>query len=97
VTHRKVPDGANREYLKSQNPTEGGEKGGLGAVKEAVNAFSDSSDEQRNMLVGLLGLFENVVVSTIKYQACVGSNKATYFLRTGVRHGVETTWAGPGV
>lgn len=53
MTHPKVPDGANHEYLKSQDPAEGGEKRGSGAVKIAVGAFPDSSNEQRYMLVGL--------------------------------------------
>lgn len=55
MTHREVPDSADREYLKGQNPAEGCEKGGLGAMKEAVYAFPDSSNEQRDILVsGLL-------------------------------------------
>jgi hypothetical protein len=52
-TYRHVPDGANRKYLKSQDPAEGREKRGSGAVKIAVRAFPDSSNEQRYMLVGL--------------------------------------------
>ena len=52
-THRNGPDGANHEYLKSQDPAEGREKRGSGAVEVAVDAFPDSSDEQRYMLVGL--------------------------------------------
>ena len=55
LTHAKVPGGADREYLKSQNPAEGNEIRGLGAINEAVDAFPDSSNEQRDMLVvGLL-------------------------------------------
>ena len=46
LTHPNVPDGANREYLKSQNPAEGGEKRGFGAVKVEVHALPDSSNEQ---------------------------------------------------
>ena len=53
LAHRKEPDGANHEYLKSQDPAEGRHKRGSGAVKVAIRAFPDSSDEQRYMLVGL--------------------------------------------
>ena len=49
-THRNVPDGTNREYLKSQNPAEWNEKGRFGAVN-VVHAFPDPSDEQRGMLI----------------------------------------------
>jgi hypothetical protein len=52
-THRHVPDDANREYLKGHNPAEGSKKRGSGAVKIAVHASPDSSNEQRYMLVGL--------------------------------------------
>lgn len=51
LTHREVPYSTDHEYLKSQNPAEGSEIGGLGAMKEAVYAFPDSGDEQRDMLV----------------------------------------------
>ncbi len=53
MTRPNVPDDSNREYLKGQNPAERAEIGGLGAIKEAVHAFPDPSNEQRNMFVGL--------------------------------------------
>ena len=57
LTHTKIPGAANREYLKSQNPAEGNEIRGLGAINEPVDAFPDSSNEQRDMLVvGLLAM-----------------------------------------
>src|SRR6266403_1853927 len=54
MTRQKVPDDANREYLKAQNPAEGAEIGGLGATKVTVHAFPDpAGNEQHKFHVGL--------------------------------------------
>lgn len=88
LTHREVPYSADREYLKGQNPAEGKEIGGLGAMKEAVYACPDSSNEQRDILV--IGL---LVMSIREHNHVPGARgeETTYFLRTGARHASKTT------
>lgn len=88
LTHREVPYSADREYLKGQNPAEGKEIGGLGAMKEAVYACPDSSNEQRDILV--IGL---LVMSIREHNHVLGAHgeETTYFLRTGARHASKTT------